>query len=69
MRKLRTGFYCSDWLMEPHLWAERAQITVIAPLYLDGVSIRRADDRVPSLRISNVLKIRLAVEVKELILG
>src|SRR5437762_2588447 len=41
--KLREGSYYPHWLLEPRSRSERALVSVVADLYLAGVSTRRVD--------------------------
>lgn len=54
--KLRTGAFFPDWLLERRSRTERALTTVIATCYLEGVSTRRMNDLVATLRINNLSK-------------
>src|SRR5690348_9708638 len=48
--KLRSGSYFPDWLLERRRRAERALTTVVATCYLLGVSTRRMEKPVETLR-------------------
>lgn len=66
--KLRSGSYFPGWLLESHKRAESALITVIADCYLAGVSTRRMDKLVKTLRIDGMSKSqvsRMAAELDE----
>src|SRR2546430_4373105 len=50
--KLRSGSYFPDWLLERRRRAQRALTTLVATCYLLGVSTRRVEKLVESLRIT-----------------
>jgi transposase-like protein len=50
--KLRAGSYFPNWLLERRRRAERALTTAVATCYLLGVSTRRMESLVESLRIT-----------------
>ncbi len=67
--KLREGSYYPHWLLEPRSRSERALVSVVADLYLAGVSTRRVDKVVRQLGIHGIPKSqvsRLAGELDEL---
>src|SRR3954447_519276 len=53
--KLRTGSYFPSWL-EPRRRAEQALVAVIAEAYVQGVSTRKVEALVQSLRIAGLSK-------------
>jgi putative transposase len=66
--KLRSGTYFPEWLMERRKRAEAALITVVADCYLAGVSTRRMDKLVKTLRIHSLSKSqvsRMAADLDE----
>ncbi|MET4079661.1 IS256 family transposase [Janibacter sp. UYMM211] len=66
--KLRKGTYFPEWLLERRKRAEAALITVVADCYLAGVSTRRMDKLVKTLRIDSLSKSqvsRMAAELDE----
>lgn len=70
--KLREGSYYPHWLLEPWSRSERALVSVVADLYLAGVSTRRVDKVVRQLGIQGISKSqvsRLASELDELVEG
>jgi transposase-like protein len=70
--KLREGSYYPHWLLEPRSRSERALVSVVADLYLAGVSTRRVDKVVRQLGIQGISKSqvsRLAGELDELVEG
>jgi len=70
--KLREGSYYPHWLLEPRSRSERALVSVVADLYLAGVSTRRVDKVVRQLGIHGISKSqvsRLASELDELVEG
>ena len=70
--KLREGSYYPHWLLEPRSRSERALVSVVADLYLAGVSTRRVDKVVRQLGIQGISKSqvsRLASELDELVEG
>ena len=70
--KLREGSYYPHWLLEPRTRSERALVSVVADLYLAGVSTRRVDKVVRQLGIQGISKSqvsRLASELDELVEG
>jgi putative transposase len=64
--KLRSGSYFPDWLLERRRRAERALTTVVATCYLLGVSTRRMEKLVESLRISRLSKSQVSEMAKNL---
>jgi transposase-like protein len=70
--KLREGSYYPHWLLEPRSRSERALVSVVADLYLAGVSTRRVDKVVRQLGVQGISKSqvsRLAAELDELVEG
>src|SRR5204863_2035230 len=70
--KLREGSYYPHWLLEPRSRSERALVSVVADLYLAGVSTRRVDKVVRQLGIQGMSKSqvsRLAGELDEIVEG
>lgn len=68
--KLRRGSYFPYWLLEPHTRSERALVSVVADLYLAGVSTRRVSKVVQTLGIEGISKSqvsRLAGELDDLV--
>src|SRR5699024_4242634 len=55
-----------DWLLERRARAKRALTTVIATCYLKGVSTRRMNDLVASLKINNLSKSQVSETAKDL---
>jgi transposase-like protein len=72
IRKLRAGSYYPHWLLEPRSRSERALVSVVADLYLAGVSTRRVDKVVRQLGIQGMSKSqasRLAADLDEIVAG
>ena len=70
--RLRAGTYYPAWLLQPRSRSERALVSVVADLYLAGVSTRRVDKVVRQLGIQGMSKSqvsRLAAELDELVEG
>jgi putative transposase len=70
--RLREGSYYPHWLLEPRSRSERALVSVVADLYLAGVSTRRVDKVVRQLGIQGMSKSqvsRLAGELDEIVEG
>jgi putative transposase len=68
--KLREGSYFPDWLLERRRRPEKALISVVADLYLAGVSTRRVEKAVAQLGVESISKSqvsRLASELDELV--
>jgi putative transposase len=68
--KLREGSYFPDWLLECRRRPEKALISVVADLYLAGVSTRRVEKAVQQLGVESISKSqvsRLAGELDELV--
>jgi putative transposase len=68
--KLREGTYFPDWLLERRRRPEKALISVVADLYLAGVSTRRVEKAVQQLGVESISKSqvsRLAGELDELV--
>ncbi|MGA7149290.1 MAG: IS256 family transposase [Microbacterium sp.] len=68
--KLRQGTYFPEWLLERRKRAETALITVVADCYLAGVSTRRMDKLVKTLRINSLSKSqvsRMAADLEQLV--
>jgi putative transposase len=68
--KLREGSYFPDWLLERRRRPEKALISVVADLYLAGVSTRRVEKAVQQLGVESISKSqvsRLAGELDELV--
>ncbi|MDX6402341.1 MAG: putative transposase [Gaiellaceae bacterium] len=68
--KLREGSYFPDWLLERRRRPEKALISVVADLYLAGVSTRRVEKAVQQLGVESISKSqvsRLASELDELV--
>jgi putative transposase len=68
--KLREGSYFPDWLLERRRRPEKALISVVADLYLAGVSTRRVEKAVAQLGVESISKSqvsRLAGELDELV--
>ena len=64
--KLRSGSFFPDWLLERRTRAKRALTTVIATCFLTGVSLRRMNDLVASLKINNPSKSQVSDVAKDL---
>ena len=64
--KLRSGSFFPDWLLERRTRAERALTTVIATCFLTGVSLRRMNDLVASLKINNLSKSQASEMAKDI---
>jgi len=68
--RLREGSYYPHWLLQPRSRSERALVSVVADLYLAGVSTRRVDKVVRQLGIHGISKSqvsRLAAELDEIV--
>jgi putative transposase len=68
--KLREGSYFPDWLLERRRRPEKALISVVADLYLAGVSTRRVEKAIQQLGVESISKSqvsRLAGELDELV--
>jgi putative transposase len=68
--KLREGSYFPDWLLERRRRPEKALISVVADLYLAGVSTRRVEKAVQQLGVESISKSqvsKLAGELDELV--
>jgi transposase-like protein len=68
--KLREGSYFPDWLLERRRRPEKALISVVADLYLAGVSTRRVEKAIQQLGVESISKSqvsRLASELDELV--
>jgi transposase-like protein len=68
--KLRQGSFFPDWLLDRHRRAEKALISVVADLYLAGVSTRRVEKVIAQLGIESISKSqvsRLAGELDTLV--
>ncbi len=66
--KLREGSFFPDWLLDRRRRAEKALISVVADLYLAGVSTRRVEKAIGQLGIESISKSqvsRLAGELDE----
>ena len=53
--KLREGSYFPDWLLDRRRRAEKALISVVADLYLAGVSTRRVEKAIAAARASSAI--------------
>jgi putative transposase len=68
--KLREGSYFPDWLLERRRHPEKALISVVADLYLAGVSTRRVEKAVAQLGVESMGRSqvsKLAGELDELV--
>ncbi len=68
--KLREGTYFPDWLLERRRRPEKALISVVADLYLAGVSTRRVEKAVAQLGVESMSRSqvsKLAGELDELV--
>lgn len=68
--KLREGSYVPDWLLDRRRRAEKALISVVADLYLAGVSTRRVEKAIQTLGVESISKSqvsRLCGELDELV--
>ncbi len=68
--KLREGSYFPDWLLERRRRSEKALISVVADLYLAGVSTRRVEKAVRLLGVESLSKSqvsKLAAELDEIV--
>ena len=68
--KLREGSYFPDWLLDRRRRAEKALISVVADLYLAGVSTRRVEKAIQTLGVESISKSqvsRLCSELDELV--
>jgi putative transposase len=68
--KLREGSYFPDWLLERRRRPEKALISVVADLYLAGVSTRRVEKAVAQLGVESMSRSqvsKLASELDELV--
>jgi len=68
--KLRHGSYYPEWLLERRRRPEKALISVVADLYLAGVSTRRVEKAIQQLGVESISKSqvsRLAGELDELV--
>jgi transposase-like protein len=68
--KLREGSYFPDWLLDRRRRAEKALISVVADLYLAGVSTRRVEKAMQTLGVESISKSqvsRLCGELDELV--
>jgi transposase-like protein len=68
--KLREGSYFPDWLLDRRRRAEKALVSVVADLYLAGVSTRRVEKAIGQLGIESISKSqvsRLAGELDEIV--
>ncbi len=68
--KLREGSYFPDWLLDRRRRAEKALVSVVADLYLAGVSTRRVEKAIQQLGIESISKSqvsRLASELDEIV--
>src|SRR3954468_7383671 len=54
--KLREGSYFPDWLLERRRRPEKTLISVVADLYLAGVSTRRVEKAIQQLAIASISK-------------
>jgi transposase-like protein len=54
--KLRSGSYYPDWLLVPRRRAEQALVSVVADMYLAGVSTRRVDKLIRQLGVDGMSK-------------
>ena len=68
--KLREGSFFPDWLLDRRRRAEKALVSVVADLYLAGVSTRRVEKAIQQLGIESISKSqvsRLCAELDELV--
>jgi transposase-like protein len=68
--KLREGSYFPDWLLERRRRSEKALISVVADLYLAGVSTRRVEKAVRLLGVESLSKSqvsKLCAELDEIV--
>ena len=68
--KLREGSFFPEWLLDRRRRAEKALISVVADLYLAGVSTRRVEKAIQQLGIESISKSqvsRLCAELDELV--
>lgn len=68
--KLREGSYFPDWLLDRRRRAEKALVSVVADLYLAGVSTRRVEKAIQTLGIDGISKSqvsRLAQELDDIV--
>ena len=68
--KLREGSYFPDWLLDRRRRSEKALISVVADLYLAGVSTRRVEKALGVLGVDGISKSqvsRLCAELDELV--
>ncbi len=68
--KLREGSFFPDWLLDRRRRAEKALISVVADLYLAGVSTRRVEKAIGQLGVESISKSqvsRLCAELDELV--
>ena len=66
--KLRTGSFFPDWLLDRRRRAEKALVSVVADLYLAGVSTRRVEKAIHQLGVESISKSqvsRLAAELDD----
>jgi putative transposase len=64
--KLREGSFFPDWLMDRRRRAEKALISVVADLYLAGVSTRRVEKAIGQLGIESISKSQVSRLCSEL---
>jgi putative transposase len=64
--KLRAGTYFPDWLLERRRRSEKALISVVADLYLAGVSTRRVEKAVRLLGVESLSKSQVSKLCSEL---
>ena len=68
--KLRKGSYFPDWLLDRRRRTEKALVSVVADLYLAGVSTRRVEKAIQQLGVESISKSqvsRLAAELDEIV--
>ena len=68
--KLRKGSYFPDWLLDRRRRTEKALVSVVADLYLAGVSTRRVEKAIGQLGVESISKSqvsRLAAELDEIV--
>ena len=66
IRKLRSGTYFPEWLLQRRKRSESALITVVADCYLAGVSTRRMDKLVKTLGITGLSKSQVSCMATDL---
>src|ERR1700675_2196526 len=64
--KLREGSFFPDWLLDRRRRAEKALISVVADLYLAGVSTRRVEKAIGQLGIESISKSQVSRLCSEL---